>query len=373
MKRVKRQDRIDAAALAGEVRDSLADIAQATDAANQARTDLYAQTFRDLTVTPGPQGGVILQFEAPDKPFAPSGLTITNDQRYSVSLGWTLNDPSGTAVVVQRSADGVSWADLATLGATATTYTDTLSADATWQYRVLAVRGVVRSTPSATVTHAQMLPADLAALWTFENSLADASGNGRTLTVAGTGVTTDAQGAHWSGSAFGGLDAGNNLAADPTNGIYVLVAYRIPSGNASGFPYLASRYQTNGTAGNEYVMLMSATGLSGGGEGRQATVSGTPADGNWHYAEMYLGTNLARVWLDNVAASNTTAGAIPAAGSFPFRLGSRNNNGNPLIGGDIVGATVLRRLPTDAERQMMRRYLRTRNAARPTPITLPNI
>ena len=82
-----------------------------------------------------------LSTTATPAPSAPSGLAIVGTVTASqISLSWTNNATNATGVKVQRSTDGTSFATVTTLGATATSYTDSgLTASTKYYYRVLAV------------------------------------------------------------------------------------------------------------------------------------------------------------------------------------------------------------------------------------------
>lgn len=86
-------------------------------------------------------------------PAAPSGLTVTGAAATSVSLGWTDNATDETGFTIERSPDGSSWAQLATAGANATSYTDlTVAASTAYSYRVRATNGAGNSGFSNVVT-----------------------------------------------------------------------------------------------------------------------------------------------------------------------------------------------------------------------------
>ena len=69
-------------------------------------------------------------------------------------------------IAVERSPDGVTWSDLATVDASATNYTDTTAADGSgYQYRVQAVKGSLTSDfTAASVSIPLAAPSDLTAV-----------------------------------------------------------------------------------------------------------------------------------------------------------------------------------------------------------------
>jgi hypothetical protein len=82
-------------------------------------------------------------------PAAPSNLTATVISTNQVNLAWTNNASNATGEVVQRSLNGSSWNNLATLSATATSYSDnSVSKGKTYYYRVYAYNSLGDSTYS---------------------------------------------------------------------------------------------------------------------------------------------------------------------------------------------------------------------------------
>jgi titin len=85
-------------------------------------------------------------------PAAPTGLTVAAAQPNALSLSWTDNSTGETGFVIERSANGVDFTQLATVGAGVTTYANTaLSPAATWHYRVYAQNGGGNSAPTSGV------------------------------------------------------------------------------------------------------------------------------------------------------------------------------------------------------------------------------
>ena len=91
---------------------------------------------------------------APTVPAAPTALTAAAGSSASVYLSWADTAGDQTGFAVDRSTDGgATWAAVATVGPTVTTYTDTgLSAGTTYAYRVRATNAVGSSAASNTAT-----------------------------------------------------------------------------------------------------------------------------------------------------------------------------------------------------------------------------
>jgi hypothetical protein len=70
-------------------------------------------------------------------PYAPSNLAATVISSSRIDLAWVDNSANETSVRIQRSPNGTTWTDLVTLGANATSYSDTgLTATTQYYYRV---------------------------------------------------------------------------------------------------------------------------------------------------------------------------------------------------------------------------------------------
>jgi predicted phage tail protein len=86
-------------------------------------------------------------------PNAPSNLTYTILSNTSVRLNWLDNSTNETGFKIERSTNGTSWSQIATVGANVTTYTNTgLNKSRTYYYRVRAYNAVGNSPYSNTVT-----------------------------------------------------------------------------------------------------------------------------------------------------------------------------------------------------------------------------
>src|SRR2546426_6096373 len=95
-------------------------------------------------------------------PAAPSGLTATAASATQINLSWTNNATNQTGFKVERSPDGITFAQIGTTGATTTIYSDSpLTPVTTYFYRVRATNGAGDSTYSnvaSTATLADTTP-----------------------------------------------------------------------------------------------------------------------------------------------------------------------------------------------------------------------
>jgi hypothetical protein len=74
------------------------------------------------------------------KPNAPTNLSATAASQTQINLSWTDNSSNETGFKIERGTDGISFSQIATVGANVTTYQNTtgLSANTTYYYRVRA-------------------------------------------------------------------------------------------------------------------------------------------------------------------------------------------------------------------------------------------
>ncbi len=80
--------------------------------------------------------------EPPQTPAAPSDLTATAVSGSVIDLSWTDNAANENGFDIERSLDGTSFSAVASVGANATSYSDSgLVPDTTYWYRVLAFNG----------------------------------------------------------------------------------------------------------------------------------------------------------------------------------------------------------------------------------------
>ncbi|HET6251483.1 MAG TPA: NPCBM/NEW2 domain-containing protein [Tepidisphaeraceae bacterium] len=88
-------------------------------------------------------------------PTAPSGLSAVATLPTQVNLAWTNNGLTATGTLIQRSTDGVNFTQIASVGATVSSYADTTAAGGTaYTYRIAATNanGSSAFTPVATAT-----------------------------------------------------------------------------------------------------------------------------------------------------------------------------------------------------------------------------
>lgn len=127
----------------------------ATGIAYESDPSRSAETARTLDETAVKVAGFRVSGTAPTPtlPAAPSGASIQSAAYNKVTIGWTDNSTNETGFKVQRSADGVNFTEIATLGADTRTFADaTVAARTTYYYRVRAYNSAGTSAFSNTVS-----------------------------------------------------------------------------------------------------------------------------------------------------------------------------------------------------------------------------
>ncbi|MGD8483026.1 MAG: zinc-dependent metalloprotease family protein, partial [Gammaproteobacteria bacterium] len=200
-------------------------------------------------------------------PVDPSGLSATAASHERIDLAWFDNSGDESGFRVERSSDGVSFTEIATLGVNSTSYADSgLTASTVYYYRVRAYNGAGNSgytnTDSATTDAPPPPPAtptgfiatavsgsQIDLVW---NNVADETGYRLERSDSGTGpwtqiadVPADSTGYSDSGLSLGATyyyrlfaynDSGESQPAGPTSAqtLTVLDAYAQSASAASG-------------------------------------------------------------------------------------------------------------------------------------------
>jgi len=85
---------------------------------------------------------------------APTGLTATAVSGCEIDLAWTNNTTNATSIVIQRSADGVNFAQVGAVMRSATNYADTSLPTATTYYYRLTANNADGNSPFSAIAHA---------------------------------------------------------------------------------------------------------------------------------------------------------------------------------------------------------------------------
>gem|GEM_PF-805854 len=118
---------------------------------NAAGDSAYSNTANATTQTPPPP--------PPSAPAAPGNLAATATSTSSINLAWTDNADNEQGFRVERSTDNATFAEIATVGANAASYSDSgLTANTTYYYRVRAFNAAGDSAYSNTANATTQTP-----------------------------------------------------------------------------------------------------------------------------------------------------------------------------------------------------------------------
>jgi hypothetical protein len=124
-------------------------------------------------------------------PSAPSSLSVSPVSATSARLDWTETSINEAGFKIERSTDGTSFTQIATVGVNVTTYTATgLTAGATYFFRVRAHNPVGNSGYSNVATLGSALPT--VSISATDATAAEPGTNTGTFTITRTGNTSDA-------------------------------------------------------------------------------------------------------------------------------------------------------------------------------------
>jgi titin len=211
-------------------------------------------------------------------PAAPTNLGLTVLGPESIRLNWQDNATTEQFYRVERSGDGATFAQVALLGANATTWTNTgLLADSTYTYRVRAIAGSVYSGYSNSATATTSAP--------------PASPTGLTLTVLGP----DSIRVNWVDNA---VDEQYHRIERSTDGlIFTQVALVVANvttwTNYSLSPSTTYFYRVRASAGSVY---------SGYSNAAFATTAPPPAAPSNLAANILSTTSVKLTWSDNATS-----------------------------------------------------------------------
>ncbi len=267
-------------------------------------------------------------------PAAPSGCAATRNSDSKITVTWTNGATSTTTprsnVLVERSVDGGSWAQVASLGASTTSYTDTsVSANHRYQYRVrskgsggnsgYSTSGTVYTTPSA--------PTGCSAKRNSDTSVAVSwsRGSNASNTYQQQYVERRVDGGSWTQKAE--VAATATSWTDTTTSANHRYEYRVRSHNASAY----SGYSTSGSV---YTTPSAPSGCSAervsDSSQRVSWTSGSNASntyqnvlverqvdgGSWVQISSLAGT-----------ASNYTDNSTSAGHRYAYRVRASNSGG----------------------------------------------
>ncbi|MEJ2603252.1 MAG: M12 family metallo-peptidase [Gammaproteobacteria bacterium] len=232
----------------------------------------------------GASGGGSEPTTEPTAPNAPSSISATADSSTRVTVRWRDNSDNETGFRLERSANGVDFSEIATLGAGTTSYRDSgLSSRTTYYYRVRAYNSVGNSgfsnTDSVTTPDEEApppaAPSSVAATNNGDGSATvswtDASSNETGFEIQRE--TWDTRKSTWSQTkTVGSVPAGVTSMADQSGpGTY---RYRVRAVNGSAASAYAGPASTTVTGGD------STNNGPGNGRGGGSDGGGKPGNGH---------------------------------------------------------------------------------------------
>jgi subtilase family serine protease len=260
---------------------------------------------------------------------APSSLTAQAISTTQVNLNWTDNAANATSNVIQRSSDGgATWATLATVGGSATTYSDaSATAGSTYSYRVYASNGSTNSSNSNTVTVTTIpgAPQNVAA-----SAVSASQINVTWSSVTGASgfrIDRSTDGATWTtvGNVGGGVTAFSNTGLAASTKYY----YRVLATNGSGTS--AASAIASATTSTASGLPAAASNLTGRRTSSSVAVLSWQDNSNNETGFRILYSVNGSTWysLGNVAANTTSVqvSGLSATTTYYFRVQAYNAAG----------------------------------------------
>jgi aqualysin 1 len=202
----------------------------------------------------------------PTPPAAPTGLGLSNVTTSSIDLNWTDNASNEDGFKVQRSLNGSTWSDIATLGVNATSYSNTgLSSGVLYYYRVYAFNTGGNSGFSNTASATTLLPPAPAAptslvLSNVTTSSIDLNWTDNASNEDGFRVQRSLNGSTWSNIATLGVNATSYSNTGLSSGVlYYYRVYAFNAGGNSGNSNTASATTLTQTTTTVHVGALSGT------------------------------------------------------------------------------------------------------------------
>lgn len=292
-----------------------------TDGAVGAAPDVGAYEFGSNAFSAGAGAAVTAMGGLPA---APSNLVLTVVSSTQVNLAWTNNATNATRFVIDRSADGTIWSQLATVGPATTAYSDTTANIGIYFYRVRADNGWTTS-PYTTVVSART------GRDPFNRNLANSldAHQGLNVGVSNVGSLDNRDWARYDGmdfgSRWGGLftinlavpatQAGQTiqLRLDSTTG--TLIGSLVPQSTGSFGAYAEQSVNISPVTGRRTLFLV-GVGTSGISNFQYFFFTAIPAAPSALTAVATSTSSVSLTWADN--ATNETSVVVERATDVAF-------------------------------------------------------
>ena len=257
----------------------------------------------------------------PLPPASPSGLVATPISSSQINLAWLDNSTNESSFRIERSLNNVNFSQIATMGANATTYSDTgLDAGTTYYYRVQASNAGGDSSYSI-VASATTIPSEAIAWYEFEGNIQDSSGNNHLAIPIGV-FTYGAGKRGLSSATFDGSTFAIITKVVETN--FTIMAWIKTTGTGvlpvvdAEFPSTTADWGTL-ISGGKFGMFCGAPDTF-----LYSTINVN--DGNWHHvaATRQSDTGQVRLYVDGTLNNFATLPVGPRTAPVDFRIGANH-------------------------------------------------
>jgi len=285
---------------------------------------------------------------------SPTNLAIVDSSFWKFTIQWQRNSSIATGYNVERKKDANIYVTLANVGATISSYVDTLKDSGSYFYRVKAKKDNLYSAYSNEVVYnlTEVLPTQgLVAYYPFNGNANDESGHGNNGTVNGATLTTDRFGKvnkaySFDGSQYISVSDANNL--DLTNNFTISVWI-----NVNTFVYLGgivSKYQSNAAYG--YTLRLSKNSPYKKINFSEFEGVNFLSASFWYHIVGMVKNGAAMIYVNGSLDASGIPGTLQA-NSDPLRIGEDFQANARYFKGKIDDIRIYNRALTDQEIQVL--------------------
>ena len=253
---------------------------------------------------------------------APSGLTAASTASTQINLSWTNNSATETGFNIDRSTDGIHFTQVATVGASSTTYSDSGLAELTkYYYEVQAFNTSGGSAFSnvANATTPILAPSALAAT-TVSGSQINLSWTNHSSVATGVDIDRSTDDLNWTQIATVGSTVTNYSNTGLTSGTeYFYEVQAFKGATTSAFSNIANAATTL-SAPNAYALFTTGSVADNGGN----VINGGMAIGGSGYS--LNGARIGGTLYLNTGITGSSNGTYPTGGTVVTSLASAISN-----------------------------------------------
>jgi autotransporter-associated beta strand protein len=276
----------------------------------------------DYTISTNTPGQINLLVALPPlAPATPSGLTAAPISSQQINLAWLDNSTNESSFRIERSVNNTTFAEVASTGANASSYSDTgLASGTTYYYRVRA-RNAGGDSGYSAVASATTVSSEAIAWYEFENNTLDSSGNNNHAVP--TGAFTYGGGKRGLFSAiFDGTTFATLTKIVETN---FTVAAWVKTTAAGELPVVDA--ESPGTSADWGTLILNGKfGMFIGAPNTFVYSSVNVNDGSWHHvaATRRSDTGEVRLYVDGSFNTNAILTTGPRSASIDFHIGANH-------------------------------------------------